>query len=256
MERFNGKVAIVTGASSGIGKAIASQLVEEGMNVAGLARRKEKLEELRDSLGGLKGVFHPVPVDMSKEADIIQAFDYVAEHLGAIHVLVNSAGCSRITPLSCGETDNWKDIFDINVIGLSIATREALKNMAANQTDGHIVHINSIYGHYATKLNNSMYCASKFAVTALTESLRCELIARKSRTKITSISPGYVETEFMDVLSKTSNGLFSKELLHSFRHNNPYLKPEDVANCVLYALKTPPHVQVHDVIIRPIGEKI
>uniref|UniRef100_A0A1Y1MUK6 Dehydrogenase/reductase SDR family member 11 n=1 Tax=Photinus pyralis TaxID=7054 RepID=A0A1Y1MUK6_PHOPY len=253
MNRWNGKVAIVTGASSGIGKAIATKLVENGMIVAGLARRKGLVDELAAKLKGAKGELHGVQVNMTNEEEILKAFEYVAKNLGPVHVLVNSAGISRVSPLTCGRTDQWKDVLETNVIGLSIATREAVKSMSVNNVDGHIIHINSVVGHSFRKTSSAMYGASKFAVTALTDALRDELNQAKSKIKITSISPGFVDTEILDRVSEHSDGLFPMEYVHHFKLN-PSLKAEDVADCALYVLSTPPHVQVHDIILRPVGE--
>ncbi|KAK5647082.1 hypothetical protein RI129_005546 [Pyrocoelia pectoralis] len=256
MEVWNGKVAIVTGASAGIGKAIASKLVEEGMKVAGLARRKERVEELAASLKKAKGELHAIRVDLTKEEDILNAFEYVIKNLGPIHVLVNNAGLNHASSLCSGKTKDWKQILETNTLALSIATREAIQNMIANDVDGHIIHINSVAGHPLSHTPATMYGASKYALTSLTESLRIELNAAKSKIKVTSISPGHVLTEFLDALSENSDGKVSKEDVKLFRQHNPALKPEDVADSVLYVLETPRHVQVHELIIKPIGEDL
>ncbi|KAK5646991.1 hypothetical protein RI129_005455 [Pyrocoelia pectoralis] len=241
MDKWNGKVAIVTGASSGIGKEIAIKLVESGMIVAGLARRIGMMEHLAASLKGEKGELHAVHVDMTNEEDILKAFNYVTKNLGPIHVLVNNAGVARVAPLSCGKTAQWREI-------------EAVKNMAVNNVDGHIIHINSVVGHSLRNQERAMYGASKFAVTSLTAALREELNQARSKTKITSISPGYVDTEIIDKIAETSEGLFTKETVDQFKMYSPALKSEDVAESVLFALSTPPHVLIYEMIIRPVGE--
>lgn len=123
---------------------------------------------------------------MTVEADIIAAFDWTSSNLGPVHILVNNAGLSLPTTLTDGDTDKWRKIIDTNVLGLCIATREAVKNMRKNGVDGHIVHINSVLGHYVHNVPNlNLYSGTKFAVTALTESLRIELNNLKSKIKIT-----------------------------------------------------------------------
>ncbi|KAJ3660793.1 hypothetical protein Zmor_005224 [Zophobas morio] len=251
MDRWKGKVAIVTGASAGIGAAIVEQLAEAGLQVAGFARRSERVEELAKKLSGKKGKVHAVKVDISKEEDILKGFKWVTDNLGPVSILINNAGVIQNTNLTEGETEKWKKIFDTNVLGLCIATREAVKIMKANKIDGHIVHINSIAGHkvpFFEKVN--VYPASKHAVTALTETLRQELNHLGLKIKITSVSPGAVTTEIMEAADWKIEDPKAKEAISKL----PYLKAEDVADSVLYVLATPPHVQVHELMIKPVGE--
>ncbi|CAG2061588.1 unnamed protein product [Timema podura] len=142
---------------------------------------------------------------------------------------------------------------DVNVIGLSICTREAVKLMREKGVDdGHIININSVAGHYIPNaLNIHIYSASKHAVTVLTEGLRRELVALNSHIRVTSVSPGIVDTHIYE--SDPVNGKARKEYIFK---NNPFLKPKDIADAVLYALGTPPNVQVHEITIRPVGEKM
>ncbi|XP_044262330.1 farnesol dehydrogenase-like [Tribolium madens] len=252
MDRWRGKVAIVTGASSGIGASIAEKLVIEGLQVAGFARRSERVEKLAKKLQGKKGKLVAVKVDITKEEDIIKGFKWVLDNLGPVHILVNNAGILQPTNLTEGETKMWKKILDTNVLGLCIATREAVKIMKAGKIDGHIVHINSVTGHSVPKIPNlNVYPASKHAVTALTESLRQELNQLGLKIKITSVSPGAVETEIVQ-----ANGFEIPPEVEVLRKGTPMMKSEDIADSVLYALGTPPHVQVHELTVKPVGEKI
>ncbi|KAK4881383.1 hypothetical protein RN001_004702 [Aquatica leii] len=243
LKNWQGKLAVVTGVTAGIGEEITVQLIKAGVNVLGLARRKERLDLLTNRLKNENGKFYAFVADVSKEDDILKAFLWAEENIGAVHILINNAGVRKRTNLVEGDTNLWKEVFDTNVLGLCIATREAFKSMKKHNVSGHIIHINSIVGHTVVYLpQSSVYPASKFAVTALTETLRQELNAIGSKIKVTSISPGYVDTEFR----KASNLETTNELLS--------LKSEDVADAVLYALGTPSHVQVHEIIIKPIGE--
>ncbi|XP_060518418.1 uncharacterized protein LOC132697142 [Cylas formicarius] len=246
LERWIGKVAVVTGASSGIGEAIARRLVSEGLIVVGLARRKERLESLEKQLKISKGTFHPVTCDISKEEDILNAFKYVKENLGYVHILINNAGIGVFTSLTSGDSAIWRRVFEVNVLGLCIATKEAYQQMAENGVNGHIIHINSILGHKVSAVsdvyNANVYPASKFAVKALAESLKMELSYLKKKIKITNLSPGRVKTEILEA------GNFAKELVDT-AYKGETLYPEDIAECVVFALTTPPHVNINELIV-------
>lgn len=144
------------------------------------------MEALAKKLEGKKGKFFAIKADLTQEQDILNAFKWVKQNLGPISVLINNAGRIELTTLIDGDTNAWKTTVDLNVIGLCIATREAVRDMRENNIDGHIVHINSVGGHQVPPLPNiNIYPATKFAVTALTETLRNELNSIGSRIKIT-----------------------------------------------------------------------
>ncbi|KAJ8943911.1 hypothetical protein NQ318_019519 [Aromia moschata] len=233
-DRWVGKVAIVTGASSGIGAAIAEQLVGKGLKVVGLARRKDRLDQLAQKWNGKKGKLYPLKTDVSKEEDILNAFKWVKDNLGPVHILINNAGILKIGSLGEGDSKIWENIFKVNVLGLCIATREAVKDMKANNIDGHIIQINSIAGHQIPSFPGlNVYPASKYAVTALAETLRLELNSAKSKIKITSISPGAVSTEI------ASGNEDFKDILENLVKEKLILDAEDIADSVVYALSTP-----------------
>ncbi|KAF5272675.1 hypothetical protein FQA39_LY07702 [Lamprigera yunnana] len=245
MDRWQGKVAIVTGASSGIGAAIAEKLVEAGIIVAGIARREYRVKELAEKLKGQSGQLHAFQTDIRKEDQVIRTFELIKRNLGPVHILVNNAGVIRDTSLFDGVTELWQEVLETNVLGLCVATREAIRSMRENKVDGHIVHINSILGHKVADFKNfNVYTASKHGVTALAEILRKELIAMESKIKISSVSPGIVETE-LPKCSKAFTELFNRV---------PRLQSEDVAEAVMYVLGTPPHVQVAELIVKANGE--
>lgn len=156
----------------------------------GVARRKDRIEELAEALKGERGKLYALQADMTKEEEILQAFGWIKQNFGPIHVLINNAGVLCTTSLMDGDTALWKKTFDVNVLGLCIASKEAIKDMRENDVEGCIININSIMGHYvpiASFLN--AYPPSKFAVTAITETLRQELIAAgcKIRTTVRSL---------------------------------------------------------------------
>ncbi|KAK4880616.1 hypothetical protein RN001_008762 [Aquatica leii] len=247
MSRWVGKVAVVTGASSGSGAAIVKQLLDENVIVVGIARRKEKIEALSDSKN-----LHAIQADVTKEEEILDAFKWIKNNLGPIHILVNCAGVLRMTNFLTGETKHWKEMMDTNYLGLCICTREAVKDMRANNVDGHIIQINDIAGYKLIGVENmNFYCSSKFPVTAAVEGLRVELNAIKSKIKVSSISPGYVNSEILDACTKVQPE--TREFFQDFAESVS-LSPDDVADTAIYLLSTPPHVQIHDIMIRPVGE--
>jgi NADP+-dependent farnesol dehydrogenase len=201
MDRWVGKVAVVTGASSGIGAGIAEFLVDQGLivsdatpktpitgsfQVVGLARRSELVEELAKKLTGKKGQLHAVKADISNEEDVVKAFKWVEDNLGHVHILINNAGVAKENFLCDGDTATWKTTLYVNVLGLCVATREAVKTMTANSINGHIIHINSVLGHKIPNFPGvNIYAASKHAVTALAETLRQEFNHLGSKIKIT-----------------------------------------------------------------------
>ncbi|XP_026466353.1 farnesol dehydrogenase-like [Ctenocephalides felis] len=253
MERWHGKVAVVTGASSGIGAAIVKDLVEAGMKVVGLARRKDRMEENATKMDKSKGgEFYPIKCDVVNESEILEAFSWVKANLGGVDVLVNNAGIVRGTMLtSPGNTEDLRRVLDVNVMALSICTREAFNSMKDRNVAGHIIHINSLAGHkipYIEPPTMNIYAGSKHCVTALTEVFRQEMVYLNNRTKITSISPGVVDTEIFETF-------IPPEILQEFKSGNPSLKSEDISQAVLYVLGTPEHVQVHELTIKPVGEQ-
>ena len=241
----NRPVAAITGASSGIGTAIATQLAADGYNLALCARREQRLAQLANILSSQHGVeVLTQTVDLRDEAQILDWFDAIATRFNRLDVLVNNAGLGHKESLSSGSTEKWRETLDVNVIALCICTREAIKLMRTLGNDsGHIVHISSMSGHRVP--GSGMYSASKFAVRALTEGLRQELRADQSAIRISSISPGFVETEFAEKYSGSAEA--AQQVYSQF----PVLQPKDIANGVGYILSQPDYVQVHDLLLRP-----
>ncbi|XP_055631140.1 farnesol dehydrogenase-like [Toxorhynchites rutilus septentrionalis] len=244
MDRWSGKVAVVTGASSGIGAATAKELAKAGMVVIGLARRVERIEALKLELDEtVRERLHAMQCDVSIEESILDSFRSIEAKFGGVDVLINNAGVTRKTELlQAGNTDKLREVMDTNVMGLVLCSREAFQSMKNRSVDGHIVHINSIVGH--TVLNfpgTNIYTASKYAVTAITETMRHELRTAGTKIKVTSISPGVVNTEILSP-EMAALGL-------------PMLEAVDIANAILYVLGTPPGVQVHELTIKPVGER-
>ncbi|XP_055695282.1 farnesol dehydrogenase-like [Lutzomyia longipalpis] len=246
MEQWKNRVAVVTGASAGIGAAIAKDLAKAGMITIGLARRVERVEALKKDLpGNVQGNLHAVKCDVSNEDDIVRVFSEIDAKFNGIDVLINNAGVARHTELiNKDNSSKIREIINTNVFGVVFCTREAYKSMEKHGRNSHIVHINSVAGHYQMQIPLlNIYPASKHAVTAITEIHRQEFIRSKHHIKVTSVSPGAVKTEMMpdDV----------EERLGKI----PFLEAEDISQSVLHVLGTPPRVQIHELIIRPFGER-
>lgn len=198
MDRWNGKVAVVTGASSGIGAAIATDLTNAGMIVVGVARRSERVDELWNKLQmenpQIPGVLHSFKCDLTSESDIKSVFKWIDEKFNRIDVLINNAGIVKTgNIIDDDNTSKLREVTDTNVLGVAFCTREAFQLMKKhNINDGHVVIINSVAGHmvpYMLSKDSSLniYPSSKYAVTAMTEVLRQEFQLLKTKTKITVI---------------------------------------------------------------------
>ncbi|XP_061389948.1 farnesol dehydrogenase-like [Musca vetustissima] len=247
MDRWQNKVAVVTGASSGIGAAICKTLVENGMIVVGLARRLVKINtNVKNALPVDKQPnFHAFKCDVSDEQNVKETFAWIEDKFGGVDVLINNAGVMKNIPLLAKHnSDDIKATLNTNVLGVVWCTREAFRSMRQrNDGMGHVFIINSTAGHSVPTfpgINFNIYPSSKHAVTAMTEVLRQEFRNEKTKIKITSLSPGGVQTEILNV-GEVPQGI-------------PILQPADVADAVLFCLKTPPHVQIHELTIKPVGE--
>lgn len=227
-------VAVVTGASSGIGAATAARLTHEGFEVIVGARRIEKLREVADRLGATA-----YPLDV-RDAASIEAF---AGRIEGANVLVNNAGLALgLEPLSEIDDDTITTMWDTNVLGLVRMTRALLPKLAASG-NGHIVNLGSIAG-FETYPGGGGYTASKHAVRALTRTLRLELLGKPIR--VTEVAPGLVETEFSLVRFRDD----AEKAAEPYEGIDP-LTAEDIADCIAWAVTRPPHVNIDEILIRP-----
>jgi NADP-dependent 3-hydroxy acid dehydrogenase YdfG len=245
--RLKGKVAVVTGASSGIGSAVAFALSREGMRLALVARRLDALVEMKQAIEARGGSAFPLAVDLRDESQILFAFSAVRRELGGVDVLVNAAGLGHKAPLVSGSTEQFREMLEVNVLALASMTREAVKDMRDHKVAGQIVHVSSMSAH-RVQAQAGMYAATKHAVRALTEGLRQELRALDLPIRVASVCPGDTETEFV------ARMLRSKQAAADARPAYRMLDAADVAEAVLYILKAPPHVAIHEVQLRPIGQ--
>ncbi|XP_005183174.2 farnesol dehydrogenase [Musca domestica] len=246
MDRWRNKVAVVTGASSGIGAAIVKDLLENGLQVVGLARRSERVTDILKTVPPAKhGNLTALHCDVSDLRSVNKAFDTIIAKFGGIDILINNAGCLKQGQLVNMDINEIQQVLQTNVMGVVHCTQRAFKSMKERNFPGHVILINSIAGHGFKSLpgtpESNMYGPSKFAITAITEIYRQEFRGLGTKIKITSISPGAVDTEILPDNIKKLIG-------------DTMLKPQDISSGVLYAISTLPHVQIHEMIIKPLGE--
>ena len=243
MAALDGSTAIVTGASSGIGLATARALAGEGARVALGARRTERLEELVRELPGEGHVVAPLDVT---DAESARSFvQLAAGELHKLDILVNNAGLALgRTSIEDGSDEDDAVMWETNVLGLVRMTRLVLPHMEDRR--GHVVNLGSWAGREAYSLGG-MYVGSKYAVRALTYVLRKELVGR---IRVTTVDPGMVgETEFSDVRFGGD-----QERKAAVYQGVDYVKPEDVADCILWALTRPPYMNVDEIVVKPLQQ--
>lgn len=243
-QKLLGKVALVTGASSGIGEATALQLAEQGASVALVARREDRLRALETRIASLGGKALMIPADLTIEAQALDAVRRTQAELGRLDILVNNAGIMLLGPSAEAALSDWKRMVDINLMALLYVTHAALPIMRA-QGGGHIVNVSSVSGR-GTSATSSVYSLTKWGVGAFSESLRQELSA-KSKIRVTIIEPGVVKTELTDHMTHEA----TKTGYLSVTEQWERLESEDIAAAILYAVTQPPRVNVNEILIRP-----
>jgi NADP-dependent 3-hydroxy acid dehydrogenase YdfG len=248
MERWKGKVALVTGASSGIGHETAQRLAADGMKVAVCARRAQRLQALCHTAAEQGGTMEGYTVDLRDTDAIVHLFDSIRARWGGVDVLVNNAGLGHESPLTDGDAEQWREMLEVNVLALCVATREAVKDMRKRGDDGHVIHVSSMAAHRVPP-GSGVYSATKYAVRSLTEGLRAELRELDSDIRVTAISPGFVETEFAEHYHR------SKEAANKTYGRFKVLEAGDVADAIRFALAAPKHAQIHDVLMRPTRQR-
>lgn len=236
------RIALITGATSGIGQATAQMLARNGFNLIICGRRKERLEKLQHELSLLTEAC-ALTFDVRNLAEVENAWSSLPEQWKDVDVLINNAGNAHgLDPIHTGSITDWDAMMDINVKGLLYVSRMVVPGMVQRQ-QGHIINIGSIAGKEVYP-NGNVYCASKFAVDALTRGMRLDL--NPYNIKVTGIHPGLVETEFSLVRFKGDEARASQV----YKGYQP-LRAEDIADVIVYVLTRPDHVVLADIVIFP-----
>jgi clavulanate-9-aldehyde reductase len=245
-DRLAGRVALVTGASSGIGRAVAVALAREGADVAVAARRTDRLDVLRGELQELGARALVLELDVSDEAACRAAVARTVAELGGLDLLVNNAGVMLLGTVEGADTDDWRRMMDTNVLGLMYLTHAALPHLL--QRRGVLVQMSSTAGRTA-RAGVAAYNASKWAVNAFSEGLRQEVTARGVRVVV--IEPGIVATELREHITQAA----ARERIQASAAAIRQLQPEDIAAAVVYAATQPEHVAVNEILVRPTDQE-
>jgi 3-hydroxy acid dehydrogenase/malonic semialdehyde reductase len=244
---LRGKTVFITGASSGIGKATAYSCAAEGARLLIAARRVERLVSEKDALkqAGAAAV-HTLTLDVSNAQQVEQSLSGLPEEWRKIDILINNAGLSRgLDKLYEGKLRDWEEMIDTNVKGLLYVSRAVVPGMVARGS-GHIVNLGSTAGHM-TYPKGAVYCATKAAERSITEGLREDLLGTPIR--VTTVDPGMVETEFSEVRFRGDQDRAAQV----YQDITP-LRPEDVADAIVYAVTRPAHVNVSTILITPVAQ--
>lgn len=240
------KIALITGATAGIGEATARLLARNGFHLILNGRRTERLEALKQELSSTGAQIHCAACDIRDRAAVTAMINDLPDAFKQIDVLINNAGLGLgLGPINEGDPDDWDTMIDTNIKGLLNVTHAVLPDMIARKS-GHIVNLGSIAGKEVYAGGN-IYCMTKHAVDAITKALRIDLLPHSIR--VTSVDPGMVETEFNVVRFKGD-----REKAKARYAGLRVLDPVDVADAILFAVTRPPHVCINDLVIMPTAQ--
>ncbi|GAB5046005.1 SDR family oxidoreductase [Thermodesulfovibrio sp. TK110] len=238
MLSIKGKVALITGASKGIGLATAEKFASEGANLVLVARSRELLNNVTQKLKIYGTNVVSVPADLTKHEEVERVFEVLKDSFQEIDILVNNAGRGIFNYIENGSPDEWKEVIDLNLTGVIHCTHLAVKMMIPRRS-GHIVNISSVAGRVGIP-GWSVYCATKWAVIGFSESIRKELI--KYNIRVTVIEPGVTATQWGENMPE--------EWIKS-RGAMKALKAHDIAEAIYYVVTQPEHVSINELLIRP-----
>jgi NADP-dependent 3-hydroxy acid dehydrogenase YdfG len=241
------RVALVTGASSGIGEATALQLARDGMAVAIAARRRDRLRDVAAKIESSSGTVYVLEADLTKESDAQWIVSKTEERFGRLDVLVNNAGVMYLEPVETASLERWRRMFELNLLSLIASTQAALRGMRARK-EGHVVNVASTAGRQAHP-NSGGYAATKFGVVAFSESLRKEVY--KDNIRVTVIEPGVVDTELREHIAHAG----TRSSLNAWADSMRQLQPDDVARIIAFCVAQPARVNINEVLVRPTDQE-
>lgn len=233
------KVILITGASSGIGATTAKALAKAGHTIILGARRKERLDALESQIKAEGGIAKAYSLDVTSRQGFKTVVTEATTEFGCIDVLVNNAGIMPLAPMSALKVDEWERMIDVNIRGV-LNGIEAVLPLMEERKQGHVINTASIAAHSVFP-TAAVYCATKHAVLAISNGLRLET----DTVRVTTISPGVVESE----LAHTTTDEAAREWLEDFR--KVALKPDAIANAIVYAIEQPSDVNVDEIIVQP-----
>ncbi|AZG84376.1 SDR family oxidoreductase [Pseudomonas syringae pv. pisi str. PP1] len=241
MSNIQGKVVLITGASSGIGEAAARLIAAKGANVVLGARRIERLQTLAADIEAQGGSARFCALDVTDALDMQAFADFATHAFGKIDVIINNAGVMPLSPLAALNIAEWNQMLDVNVRGVLHGIAAVLPSMQA-QGHGQVINISSI-GGLAVSPTAAVYCATKFAVRAISDGLRQET----DKIRVTVVCPGVVESELADSISDET----ARDAMKAFR--KVALEPDAIARALVYAIEQPDGVDVSEIVVRPTG---
>ena len=238
------KTALITGATSGIGRATAKEFAKHGIKLILCGRRQNRLNSVKKALEKDTDV-HTLNFDVRNKKEVFDAINSLPEEFKQIDILVNNAGNAHgLDPIQNGSLEDWDAMMDINVKGLLYVSKAIMPQMTERQS-GHIINIGSSAGKEVYPKGN-VYCASKHAVIAITDGMRIDL--NPYNIKVTAINPGLVETEFSKVRFK------GDKIADSVYKGYKALQPEDIAEIIFFAISRPSHVNIADLLVFPTAQ--
>jgi len=241
MPALDGKVAAITGASSGIGEATAVALSEAGAKVSLGARRKDRLDAVCEQIGDSALA---IETDIGDEEQARAFVQRTKDELGGLDILVNNAGVMLLGPLLAQQGDDWRTMVNVNILGLVYCSHAGLALMAEQQS-GHIVNVSSVAGRIASA-GSAVYNFTKWGVTGFSEALRQE--AAHVNVRVTCVEPGFVDTELQ---GHNTNPVVVEAIDKMRERVGKVLEARDIAEAILYAVSQPEHVSVNEVLVRP-----
>ena len=246
--RLEGRGVAITGASSGIGEAAAIALAREGATVALGARRQDRLDGLVDRIATNGGSAYALGVDVTDEEAARSFMEHAADRMDGLDVLINNAGLMLLGPVAGADTQEWRRMIEVNLLGLLYCTHAALPIMAANG-GGHIVNVSSVAGRQANA-GTAVYNMTKWGVVGFSEALRQE--ALHSKVRVTCVEPGFVDTE----LQGHNEDPVVVDAVNKMREQiGEVLEAPDIAEAIVYAVSQPHRVSINEILVRPTGQR-